>query len=137
MIQAYCVPHYLINSCSFLNLIKNIFYYFFYNWVVQSPSIACASERIPYTINVTGIAEQIGVALDLYPNPSNGRVQLKVSGEQQGMLEWSMMSSTGAVVDQGLASSGQWFDWSGLAKGTYVFKLNAQQGGLVKQVVLQ
>jgi len=113
------------------------YYYFFYNWVVQSPSIACASERIPYTINVTGIAEQAGVSLDLYPNPSNGRVQLKVSGEQQGMLEWSMMSSTGAVVDQGLASSGQWFDWSGLAKGTYVFKLNAQQGGLVKQVVLQ
>lgn len=113
------------------------YYYFFYNWVVQTPAIACASDRIPFTINVTGIEELTGTALEMYPNPSNGRVQLQISGAQQGRLEWSMMTTTGALVDQGMATSGQWLDWSHLAKGTYVFKMNAPQGSLVKQVILQ
>jgi hypothetical protein len=113
------------------------YYYFFYNWVVQTPSVACASERVPFTINVTGIEELTGTALDMYPNPSNGQVQLQISGAEQGMMEWSLMTTTGALVDQGMASSGQWLDWSHLAKGTYVFKMSARQGSLVKQIVLQ
>jgi hypothetical protein len=113
------------------------YYYFFYNWVVQTPSIACASSRVPFTINVTGIEEFKGIALDIYPNPSNGLVQLQISGFQQGMMEWSLMTTTGSLVNQGMATSGQWLDWSHLAKGTYVFKMNTQQGTLVKQVILQ
>lgn len=113
------------------------YYYFFYNWVVQTPSIACASSRVPFTINVTGIEEFKGIALDIYPNPSNGLVQLQISGFQQGMMEWSLMTTTGSLVNQGMATSGQWLDWSHLAKGTYVFKMNSLQGTLVKQVILQ
>jgi hypothetical protein len=113
------------------------YYYFFYNWVVQTPSIACASERIPFTINVTGISETLGMTLDLYPNPSNGRVQLNANEMSNTPFEWSLMSTTGAVVDQGMASSGEWLDWSGLAKGTYVFRLNSEEGTMIKQVILQ
>jgi hypothetical protein len=47
------------------------------------------------------------------------------------------MSTTGALVDQGMASSGEWLDWSGLAKGTYVFRLNSEEGTMIKQVILQ
>lgn len=113
------------------------YYYFFYNWVVQTPSIACASERIPFTINVTGISETLGMTLELYPNPSNGRVQLNANEMPNTPFEWSLMSTTGAVVDQGMASSGEWLDWSGLAKGTYVFRLNSEEGTMIKQVILQ
>ena len=113
------------------------YYYFFYNWVVQTPSIACASERIPFTINVTGITEDFAVTLDLYPNPSNGRVQLNASGISNTLFEWSLMSTTGMLVDQGMATSGEWLDWSGLAKGTYVFRLNSEEGAMIKQVILQ
>lgn len=113
------------------------YYYFFYNWVVQTPSIACASERIPFTINVTGITEDFAVTLDLYPNPSNGLVQLNASGISNTLFEWSLMSTTGMLVDQGMATSGEWLDWSGLAKGTYVFRLNSEEGAMIKQVILQ
>ncbi len=113
------------------------YYYFFYNWVVQTPSIACASERIPFTINVTGITEDFAVTLDLYPNPSNGSVQLNASGISNTLFEWSLMSTTGMLVDQGMATSGEWLDWSGLAKGTYVFRLNSEEGAMIKQVILQ
>ena len=113
------------------------YYYFFYNWVVQTPSVACASERIPFTINVTGISEQLDVAFDVFPNPSSGRVQLQWTGSQQNLLEWSLMNATGSIVNQGVASSGQWLDWSNVSKGTYVFKLTTKDGMVMKQVILQ
>ena len=113
------------------------YYYFFYNWVVQTPSIACASERIPFTINVTGISEDLTVTMDLYPNPSNGRVQLNANGMSNTPFEWSLMSAAGALVDQGMSTPGEWLDWSGLAKGTYVFRLNSEDDILIKQVILQ
>lgn len=113
------------------------YYYFFYNWVVQTPSVACASDRIPFTINVTGIAEQLGAEFEAYPNPTNGQLQLQWTGVQGEMREWSLMTVTGTLVKQGMIRSGQWLDLSGMAKGTYVLKMNSAGGTLIKQVILQ
>ncbi|MGB1075934.1 MAG: FG-GAP-like repeat-containing protein [Flavobacteriales bacterium] len=46
------------------------YYYFFYDWNVQTPAISCASDRVEVLATVVGIPEISDKKLRVYPNPT-------------------------------------------------------------------
>lgn len=114
------------------------YYYFFYNWVMQTPSIACASERVPYTINVVGVGELDRQYLTVYPNPTRGFVQLNLSSELLGQsIQWNLINQVGQLVESGIVRNGQTMDWSHLAAGHYVLQLPGVLNNRPVQIIIE
>ena len=113
------------------------YYYFFYNWVVQTPFVACVSERVPVTISFVGIEGLDEIGFALYPNPTNGLVQLTWDRSSQSQMSYRLLDAFGRVVNQGLVQGNELIDWTGLAAGHYTFVAgeNGTSGSL--QVIIQ
>jgi hypothetical protein len=113
------------------------YYYFFYNWVVQTPFVACASERVPVTISFVGIEGLDEIGFAVYPNPTNGLVQLTWDRSSQSQMSYRLLDAFGRVVNQGLVQGNELIDWTGLAAGHYTFVAgeNGTSGSL--QVIIQ
>ncbi|MDA0912842.1 MAG: FG-GAP-like repeat-containing protein [Bacteroidetes bacterium] len=99
------------------------YYYFFYNWVVQTPSVGCASERIPVMVNILGLDENGKAPFTVFPNPSNGWVHVQFDGIG-GNAAWTLTNAMGQVVNKGFIQPGlNRLDWTGHAKGYYVMQV--------------
>lgn len=99
------------------------YYYFFYNWVVQTPFDGCASDRIPVTITVVGMEEVSNAFQSLYPNPTNGAVQL-TTNEPFARAEWSLLNGLGQLAAAGqLSGTVNVLDFSKQAVGQYMLQL--------------
>jgi len=99
------------------------YYYFFYNWVVQTPFDGCPSDRIPVTITVVGMEEVSSAFESLYPNPTNGAVQL-TTNESFARAEWSLLNGLGQLAAAGqLNGTVNVLDFSNQAVGQYMLQL--------------
>ncbi len=113
------------------------YYYFFYNWVVQTPSIGCASDRVPVTVTVVGISELTATAFDVFPNPTNGLLQIAANQWTPG-TQWSLVNALGQVIEQGqLVSSLTTLDFSAKPKGQYVLQVLTESDNHAVQLVIQ
>lgn len=113
------------------------YYYFFYNWVVQTPTVACASERIPLTITVVGLGEVQTQTFTVYPNPTSGQVQLNV-GQWDASMQWTLVNALGQTVLNGrLNAHNAVLDLSAAAKGQYSLQLLSEGACEVIQLIIQ
>jgi len=113
------------------------YYYFFYNWVVQTPSVGCASDRVPVTITVVGTTELAVSSLDVYPNPTNGLLQITANQLEPG-TQWTLLNALGQTMDQGqLTSMLTTLDLSDMVKGQYVFQVQSKNASQAIQLVVQ
>lgn len=83
-----------------------------------------------------GKANNEGVVL--FPNPSNGRVALKVDEALGELKSLALINSLGQQV----WSKSAWpklveFDWSDLEKGIHILQIEAAAGFFTKQLVLK
>ena len=70
--------------------------------------------------NSTGLEEELGVEISLFPNPTNDALTLNV--KSSGI--WKVIDALGATVLDGRAQSGaNALEMSGLAAGTYVLQV--------------
>jgi len=113
------------------------YYYFFYNWVVQTPSVGCASDRVPVTITVVGTTELAVSSLDVYPNPTNGLLQITANQLEPG-TQWTLLNALGQTMDQGqLTSLLTTLDLSDMLKGQYVVQVQSKNASQAIQLVVQ
>jgi hypothetical protein len=113
------------------------YYYFFYNWVVQTPSVGCASDRVPVTITVVGTTELAVSSLDVYPNPTNGLLQITANQLEPG-TQWTLLNALGQTMDQGqLTSMLTTLDLSDMVKGQYVLQVQSKNASQAIQLVVQ
>lgn len=113
------------------------YYYFFYNWVVQTPSVGCASDRVPVTITVVGTTELAVSSLDVYPNPTNGLLQITANQLEPG-TQWTLLNALGQTMDQGqLTSLLTTLDLSDMLKGQYVLQVQSKNASQAIQLVVQ
>ena len=114
-----------INSSNF----GDSYYYYFYDWQIESEDISCVSDRVPVEalldpslsandFNQTG-------EVRLFPNPSNGKVNLEISFEAQNELTIQVIDLTGKVLleNQTLAVDMVGLDLTHLPKGLYMVKV--------------
>jgi len=113
------------------------YYYFFYNWVVQTPSVACASERVPVTITVVGTEELENTNFEIFPNPSAGEFQIVTKDWNPGAT-WQLVNTLGQVILTGqLNAVNQVVDASDLPKGQYVLQIQQKDSLSSVQILLQ
>ena len=99
------------------------YYYFFYNWVVQTPFEGCPSDRIPVTITVVGMNEVAAGIQSIFPNPTNGAVQVTVNASFSS-AEWSLLNGVGQLVKQGqLNGTVSTLDFAGMPQGQYMLHM--------------
>jgi hypothetical protein len=112
------------------------YYYFFYNWVVQTPSVACVSERIPVTITVVGMEEWEQSNFEVFPNPSTGMFQIVSKNWTPGST-WQLVNTIGQVVLSGqLNGVSAMVDASVLPKGQYLLQVQQVEALSSVQIML-
>ena len=108
------------------------YYYFFYDWVVEAPSVACPSERVPVTVTVVGVEEAGMSLLEAFPNPATAQVVLTWPAAA-GIEELVVSDATGRTV-QRAAVAGQTNRYvlqvDGWSAGVYTVSAGAGAGAL-------
>ena len=109
------------------------YYYFFYDWTVSTQGVTCASNRVPVTVTVTtsGVADLtvLGGGLRVFPNPTQGQVQLQWE-VATGTVRCEVVDASGRLLFQREAAGPNLLgtlDFSELPKGVHILKLT--QGG--------
>ena len=119
------------------------YYYFFYDWTVSTQGVACASDRVPVTVTITavGVADihPLDGGLSLFPNPSNGQVQLQWD-VTSGPALCEVIDASGRVLYSRQASGPAQLgtlDLTGLPKGVHILKLTQDGRTATARVVLR
>ncbi|MEQ9186766.1 MAG: T9SS type A sorting domain-containing protein [Cryomorphaceae bacterium] len=111
-----------------------------YSVVVTDPN-GCSSEALVVVVedDCVGIDE---VALDqylkVYPNPTNGVINLVLSDNFAGQNEVLLMNVHGSVIQRStLTGDRLLLDLNGLTKGVYLLQVKHMEGVSSKQIILQ
>ncbi len=104
------------------------FYYFFYDWNVESAPTVCYSELVPVSV-IVGVEELKGIeSFTIYPNPAATEIRYEYSTLSAGNLFVSLSDSQGKEVfvrqlDAQNGSHQGVIDLSNCAPGNYVLTL--------------
>ncbi len=105
------------------------YYYFFYDWNVESAPVKCLSEIVPVSITISGIDELEGIsAFNLYPNPASGEIYYEYTAIKTGDVMMSLTDISGKEVfsqtlDSTVGSHNGVIGLNEFAPGVYTFTL--------------
>jgi hypothetical protein len=134
-----------ITSSSVEGANATAYYYFFYDWEVEAPGIACEGPRTEVqvligTVGVNDLTTDNGVRV--WPNPANDLLTVGFSG-LQGQVSVDLFDLTGRAVmtartdamaqQEGLVQ----LDVKGLAKGEYLVRVQHGNGNSVHRITVQ
>ena len=116
-------------------------FYYFYNWTIGIDPIECNLVSIPVTVeDCSSIGENI-IALDVYPNPSNGKVNLNMSLKQASVINVTLVSVVGDVVFAETLGKNKelnkTFDWSNLSAGIYTIQISSNGQNKVEKIIIK
>jgi hypothetical protein len=117
-------------------------YYYFYDWQISTPDIACAGDRIPVEVWLdTDVATiDFGKTKDVkvFPNPTDGNIAVQLNFDIQNSAQLRLTDMTGKIVLENRAfNKVTELNLNNLPKGVYL--LQVIHGGDVYsgKVVLQ
>jgi hypothetical protein len=122
--------------------IKDNYYYFFYDWNVETESFECPSERTEVQVIFTGIEELIGTnSMKLYPNPASSFLNVNFESTTFALMHVRLLDQVGKVVlntqwNTSVGGNSNQLDVNNIAPGFYQleFELNGHKA-LAKIVV--
>lgn len=107
------------------------YYYYFYDWEVEAPAKQCISERTPVSVTVGFVGIEAGelAGVSVYPNPTEGLVNVNVPANVQGQVSTVVYNTTGQqVMNFNLVSGLRQIDMSGLSAGIYTVQMRSANG---------
>jgi hypothetical protein len=117
-------------------------YYYFFDWQISTPDIACPGDRIPVEVwlDVDVATIDFGKTNDVkvFPNPTDGNIAIQLNFDIQGAAQLRLTDMTGkTVLENRTFDQVTELNLSHLAKGVYL--LQVIHGGNVYsgKVVLQ
>ena len=103
------------------------FYYFFYDWEVQTPGIACESAPVPVTVDIaTGIGNmENNNGVSMFPNPADRDIFFDITGDlAMERLVIEVMDNTGRLVATKTTDNGRaTLNTADLANGLYTYRV--------------
>jgi len=106
------------------------YYYYFYNWIVSTPTIDCASEQAKIEINV----ETVGVNdpdflqdLSVYPIPAHDKLEIRTNNTILSSAELFDLQGR-LVLMQNISGTSALIDLDDVIDGIYVLKIKSQSG---------
>lgn len=126
-----------ITSSSVAGANAQNFYYFFYDWVVSTPTAECPSVRTPVTVTVVGVEELAAeLGLSAFPNPATASFQIQWEAPVVGAVQ--VVDATGRAVWQAdRVQSGASVEVSGWAPGWYRAEVATASGTASVQLLVQ
>lgn len=119
------------------------YYYYFYNWKVQSGTQSCISDRVPIAVGFTSISDEFSEAdLNVYPNPASSAVTVELNTTEKMSWSFEVRSTTGALVWQNEREAVSQehtvhIDIDGWARGVYFLKAQSNKGVITTKLVVQ
>jgi hypothetical protein len=119
------------------------YYYFFYDWEVEAPSVACEGPRTEVEVNIgsTGVgalADAAGVRV--WPNPADDRLSIAL-GELSGSLDLDLFDIAGrSVIARSVSNNASGMvdlDINAVAPGEYVLRIRHADGASMHRVVVR
>jgi PKD repeat protein/photosystem II stability/assembly factor-like uncharacterized protein len=119
------------------------YYYFFYNWTYTE--VTCNTARTQVIAEDTcsvGLNDLFATGnLEIFPNPSKGKFDLKFESAKSGLITLTMMNSMGqSVYNEDLnIVAGEYkksFDFSKLGSGVYMLELGEADHKVKKKIVI-
>ncbi|MCP4522357.1 MAG: T9SS type A sorting domain-containing protein [Cytophagales bacterium] len=114
------------------------YYYYLYNWEVQTIGFECASEKVEANLRVevcTGIDAIAESLVSVYPNPSNGRFSVSAS-EDLDVVNMRIVDVTGKVIAEHFGFESQ-FDLAGISKGIYFIQVNTTSKTYQRKIIIE
>lgn len=116
------------------------YYYFFYDWEVQRPLVACESPRTEVIVEVgpQGINDGTVSGFSVYPVPTSALLTIDF-GTLAGEVDMDLVDLTGRVVsaEHRTVKGNATLDVSGLARGEYTLRVRHANGLIVSRVVVR
>jgi len=119
------------------------YYYFFYDWSVQTPLVECLSPRTEVQIAPVGIEERGSMlrSFAAYPNPARDNFTLEFNSLQPGTLQMRITDAGGRSVRQSSIVAVQGrnvikLDCSAYGPGVYEIQLSRDGDVLNQRVVI-
>lgn len=103
-----------------------LYYYFFYDWEVSLPLVACEGPREEVVVSMpVGISESEFSQVRLFPNPADRDLFLDIRGPlESGRLTFSVVDATGREVGARPIENGRvTFTTAFLADGLYAYRI--------------
>lgn len=119
-------------------------FYYFYDWEVETGSLACVTDRVPVNVTVwsdVSIDENGEGIFSVYPNPSNGFINIKTAKELNG-ASVKVLDVTGKLVyAESAVNMGQGavktVDISNLAAGMYTLEITENGTRSMLRIVIR
>lgn len=120
------------------------YYYYFYNWQVESENFICTSDRIAVEVSPVAINDLTEVsALRLFPNPATSKLSLELTLLENINLELNITNSLGQLIykeqlsDLGIGAHLHSVDVSQLPAGIYQLQLSNNDHSATMKVVVE
>jgi len=116
------------------------YYYYFYDWEVESEERVCVSPRTEVTVNIGTVVVEEGVfsGIAIFPNPTNGHFEVNIPQAAGNDVTARLYDVAGNLVLTRAIGVGQHrFNVASLAKGVYTLQLQAVDTVITKRVILQ
>jgi hypothetical protein len=119
------------------NSIGSQYYYYFYDWKVQNPSLICTTDRIPVFIDfAVSTNDVVWEGFSIFPNPSTGLVQI-TSTEFQGTQVYVMDMMGRTLLTTELTSQTTSLPLNGISAGVYQVLLVNEKGKRVEKLLIK
>lgn len=117
------------------------YYYYFYDWKISTGSNACPSEKTKVDVVVeesNALIELVdGQDISVFPNPSNGIININVNSQVSLPINVSLYGVDGRrLVQRKVISRSELLDFSNVLGGLYMLEIKNDVSVLNKKVVI-
>jgi hypothetical protein len=107
------------------------------SYAVEVTFNGCTATSACETITVTGIEQASATAVSVYPNPTNGMVNINL-GSNNSNVDYSITTIEGRVVESGRTTSNMIVvDLSKEGNGIYFLRINSDKTSTVQKLIKQ
>ena len=120
------------------------YYYYFYNWQVETPSFDCISSRVPVQVTIVNVADIPEVSsIRTFPNPAQTDLRVELNLAERTDLQLNLLNALGQVVHQQNLTNGnigqqvETIDVSQLPSGIYQLQVKVGDRAATYKVVVE
>jgi len=118
-------------------------YYYFYNWKVEKPSISCVSERTQVSVTLSGVDDLTEVTdLQVFPNPPSEILNIRFTAETSDGMIIRLTDVLGRTIQEralknlNIGENTHQLNVANLPKGVYNLQLNMEDKNAFRKVVV-
>lgn len=120
------------------------YYYYFYNWQIETPSFDCISARVPVQVTIVNVDEIPEISsVRMFPNPAQTDLRVELNLAERADLRLNLLNALGQVVfqqqlsDSGLGQRVETIDVSQLPSGIYQLQVQVGDRAATYKVVVE